>query len=340
MEDKRLEKLFSHSLDQKLQFTKQDRQSVLEQLRELEEAPKLERKLHISIKKFAPMTVSFMFVALCFILFMPSILQGKPMDKPNVNGANGIEVVKEADIVTTLITVKSEVMDNRIPLNLLLTYNKEKKSINVLSLPSETYTQLAVNNDGVAFYDKLLFAYQYGGAENVNTAVSHLLDLPIDNYVVMDLDTVSSLIEALNGINIELEDDIRIRAVTQVAFELQKGMNRLNGEQVVSLMMAATTEMNLEEEQLLPIMKAVMNKIENEMTTSQLNKLLAQMESNLTLDASKLKELWNVENINLVSVIEGMTPTLIQLNDTEGKYYLTFIDGYLNAITEKLTTFR
>lgn len=50
-------------------------------------------------------------------------------------------VAEEAGFLTTLITVKSKEMENRIYLNLLLTYSKDKKMLKVLSIPYNTYAR-------------------------------------------------------------------------------------------------------------------------------------------------------------------------------------------------------
>lgn len=44
------------------------------------------------------------------------------------------------------------------------------------------------------------------------------------------------------GSEFDLQEDIRIRAVSQVAFEFKKGTHHLNGEEIVALMMDAANE--------------------------------------------------------------------------------------------------
>lgn len=132
----------------------------------------------------------------------------------------------------------------------------------VLSIPRDTYAPILDKNDGTTSYDKLTFAYDYGsgGAENVRTTVAKLFDLTIDYYAVMDIATLSTLIDSVNGIDYDLPEDIQVRAISSVAFEFKKGTNRLNGEEVVALLMAATEGRILGEENLLNLMSAVINK--------------------------------------------------------------------------------
>ena len=332
MEDKRVRKKFYHTSDQELQFTKEDRLKVFEQLRELDENPQTNKKSFISPKKFAPLTVSLLVVGVCMLLFLPPILRG------NFNGESNISVAsdsanKEEKILTTLITVKSEEMDNRIPLNLLLTYSKKKKMMKVLSIPSETYAPIADNDDGTALYDKLLFAYRVGGAENVRTTVSKLLDLPIDYYAVIDLETISTLIDSMDGIDYDLPEDISVRAISRVAFEFKKGPNRLNGEQTVSLMMAATEGRKLDEENLVNLMSAVMDKTQNEIPPAQLNELFTQIEANTSFNPL-LENKMGINSVKLISISAGIIDDMI-----DGKYYMRFEEDFLHSISEELTTF-
>lgn len=83
----------------------------------------------------------------------------------------------------------------------------------------------------------MLFAYNFGGAENVRATVPKLLDIPIDYYAVIDLETISKLIDSVNGVDYDLQENNRVRAITRVAFDFEKGLDRLNGEEVVALMM-------------------------------------------------------------------------------------------------------
>ncbi|KPN95076.1 LCP family protein [Lysinibacillus sp. ZYM-1] len=337
MEDKRLRDKFYNTSKQELKFTKEDRNEVFEQIRELEKKSIQKKSLVTFSKKFAPLTVSLLMVGLCLFLFLPFI--GNFNENSNTSVASE-PVAGEAGFLTTLITVKSKEMDNRIYLNLLLTYSKDKKMMKVLSLPYNTYAPVADNNDGTTLYDKLLFAYNFGGAENVRTTVSKLLDIPIDYYAVIDLETISTLIDSVNGVDYDLQEDNRVRAITQVAFDFEKGPHRLSGEEVVALMMAASVEegSSLDEETLLDLMKTVMNKVENEVPPAQVKELFTQIEANASLD-QWLENPIEINSIKSVSLRDGMIPDTEIISDTEGKYYITFERDFINSISEELTTF-
>ncbi|MGE7840956.1 LCP family protein [Lysinibacillus sp. NPDC093712] len=191
------------------------------------------------------------------------------------------------------------------------------------------------NNDGTTSYDKLLFAYAFGsgGAENVRTTVSKLFNLPIDYYAVIDLETFSTLIDSVNGIDYDLQEDTRVRAITRVVFDFNKGTNGLNGEEVVALMMAATDGRNLSEENLLNLILAVINKTENEMPQKQLKELMSQIETNLSLDQLLEKKI-EINSIKPLSLSGGIRDDMI-----DGKYFVMFEKDYLKSVAEELTTF-
>ena len=346
MDDKRLRERFSNMSNQELQFTKEDRHKVFEQIRKIEEEPHTQKKSLVSSKKLVPITVSLLVVGLCLFLFLPSILPGnfnKESTTSDFNKESNIAVasdpvMEEAEISTTLITVKSKEMTNRIYLNLLLTYNKDKKLMKVVSPSHFTYAPVAENDDGTTLYDKLLFAYNFGGAENVRTTVSKLFDLPIDNYAVIDLETFSTLIDSVNGIDYDLQEDIQVRAITQAAFDFEKGTHRLNGEEVVALMMFTSELDGLGEEHLVNLMNAVMNKVENEIPPTQLKELFTKIEANVSLD-SLLENQIEINSIKSISLKDGMIADLIPLSSTTGKFFYKFEKDFLNAVSQELTTF-
>ena len=346
MEDKRLRDKFNNTFEQELRFTKEDRHEVFEKIRKLEKTSRTQKKPFVSPKKFVPMTVSLLVVGLCLFLFLPSILSGNFNEESTTSDFNkepntavtSDPVMEEAKISTTLITVKSKEMDNRIYLNLLLTYNKDKKLMKVVSPSHFTYAPVAENDDGTTLYDKLLFAYNFGGAENVKTTVSKLFDLPIDYYAVIDLETFSTLIDSVNGIDYDLQEDIQVRAITQVAFDFEKGTHRLNGEELVALMMSTSELDKLGEEHLVNLMDAIIKKVENEIPLAQLKELFTQIDANVSLD-SLLENQIEINSIKSISLKDGMIADLIPLSSTTGKFFYKFEKDFLNAVSQELTTF-
>ncbi|MFC5591543.1 LCP family protein [Sporosarcina soli] len=332
MKDKRLRDKLYNATDQDLRFTKEDRNEVFEQIHKLEKNNIKKKTFGYSSKKFAPLTASLLVVGLCIFLFMPSILPGNFITE-NKEGNASESVYKEDAFLTTLLTVKDD--NNRVPINLLLTYSKDKKTMKVLSIPRDTYAPILDKHNGTTSYDKLTFAYDYGsgGAENVRTTVSTLFDLPIDYYGVIDLETLSSMIDSVGGIDYDLQEDIQVRAISQVAFEFKKGTNRLNGEEVAALIMDATVGRNLNEEDQLNLINAVVNETINVLPQTELKQFMTQIEGDLPIE-KLLENKMELPSIQSVSLIDGMIDTKI-----DDAYYIKFEKDFLQSVSEELTTF-
>ena len=331
MEDKRLrEKLYMP--DQELTFTKEDRNRVFEQIHTMNDHT--QKKYTVPFyKRLVPITLTLAAAGLCVFLYISSNpLQNITADDPAHNAAASADQ-EEDGVSTALFMLKDE--ENRIPINLLLTYSKEKDMLKVVSVPRDTYAPIGDKDGGAPSYDKLTFAYADGpgGAENARLTVSKLFNLPIDHYAVMDLDIFSELIDSVNGIDYELKEDMKVRAISRVSFEFKKGKNRLDGEQVAALMMAATEGRIVDEENLISLMGAVINKTKKEISEAQLKKVTSKIETNFSID-DVLNHKIDSRNMESLSLSEGMSSESI-----DGRYYLMFEEDFLHSVSEELTAF-
>lgn len=329
MEDKRVKDRFMTMSDQELRFTKEDRNEVFEQIHKIENNNTHKINLVSITKQLAIPTASLLVIGLCILLFIPTNFQGNVTNENKGIHASEVES-QENESFTTLFMVKDE--NNRIPINLLLSFNEDKKMMKVLSIPRDTYSPIVDKKNGTTSYDKLTHAYIYGsgGAENVRTTVSKLFDLPIDYYAVMDLETFSTFIDSVNGIDYDLHEDIEVRALSRVSFEFKKGTNRLNGEEVVALMMAATVG-RLGEENQVNLIHAVINQTKNVVPETLLKQSTTKIEGNAPVEQIVEME---IDSIQSVSLTEGM------INDRiNGAYYIRFEKDFLHSVSEKLTTF-
>lgn len=337
MEDKQVKNTFLNISDEELQFTQKDRQKVFDQINKQNRGIHITKKTTNVFQKILPPAVILIIIGLCLFVFVPSLLSGN-LTKESSTIASNTPVGQESKVSTTLITVKSHEMDDRIYLNLLITYKKNQKMMKVVTLPAETYAPVSTNNDGTVLYKKLMFAYQYGGADNVKTVVSKLLDVPIDYYSVIDIETISTFIDSVNGIEYDLPEDLRVRAITQAAFEFEKGEQRFNGEEVIALLMAATEGGNLDEVNLVYLLQAIINKMETEKPSTHLKEMLTQIEANTPLN-SLLENPPEINSIKAVSLREGMQTDAIIFSENEGEFYYKFEKEFLDTVSKDLTTF-
>ncbi|GGA60297.1 LCP family protein [Ornithinibacillus halotolerans] len=314
---------------EELTFTEEDRQKVFQQLKQKNHSA--ERKSLISIsKRLTYVTASLFVVGLCFLLFLPSILSENILN--DGTRTNPASVVGQSENTHTgLLSIKNE--SNRIPINLLFSYSEDKNEMKVISIPRDTYVPI-ITSDGTTMYDKLAHAYVYGsdGAGSVKNSVSELFDLPIDYYAVMHLETFSTMVHSVDGIEFDLEEDVRIRAITQDVFDLPKGPNQLSGEEVVALILDATNGSSIGSETIEILLNHLFNKLFTEIPQEQLEDAFAEIEGNIPKQL--LDELPELPQTQLVSLTDGMIP--VMKNEL---YYIEFDKDFLDSALDEFTTF-
>ena len=85
---------------------------------------------------------------------------------------------------------------------IVVSINTETKRVNMISVYRDTYLALNGTNE----YNKVNAAYAWGGAEGAITTLNQNLDLNIDNYVLFNFKVVSDLVNAVGGIEVNVED--------------------------------------------------------------------------------------------------------------------------------------
>jgi len=108
---------------------------------------------------------------------------------------------------------------------IVLTVNPETKSIKMLSIPRDTRTKIV----GRGVEDKINHAYAFGREEMSMATVEHLLDIPIDYYVKVNMEGFKDIVDAVGGI--QVTNDLNF---TEEGHQFNKGQIELNGEQALA----------------------------------------------------------------------------------------------------------
>lgn len=119
----------------------------------------------------------------------------------------------------------ADVSSGRTDALMLAMINADKKKLTLLSIPRDLY----VNIDGHGM-DKINAAYAYGGIGLTKNTVSNLFSVPIDQYVSIDFNGFQELVDALGGIQVYVEKDLRFHdRISNQYFELSEGLQTLDG---------------------------------------------------------------------------------------------------------------
>ena len=87
---------------------------------------------------------------------------------------------------------------------ILVSLNKKTRKITLASFMRDSYTYMNIN--GQDRWYKINSAYNWGGAATLVETIEDNYKIEIDNYVTVDFDTFPQLINALGGVEIEVEE--------------------------------------------------------------------------------------------------------------------------------------
>lgn len=81
---------------------------------------------------------------------------------------------------------------------IVLTVNPNKKSVQMVSIPRDTRTEII----GRGYLDKINHAYAFGGVEMSVDSVENFLNIPIDYYFKVNMDSFNDIVDAVGGITV------------------------------------------------------------------------------------------------------------------------------------------
>lgn len=110
---------------------------------------------------------------------------------------------------------------------MLVSLDMEEKDIFVMSVPRDTYAQ--VEGHGKT---KINHAFAYGGVELLTDSVENLLGIPIDYYAATNFAGFEAVIDAMGGIDIEVDKDMDHQTYYD-HIKLEKGFQHLDGKQAL-----------------------------------------------------------------------------------------------------------
>ena len=124
---------------------------------------------------------------------------------------------------------------------LLATFNKDSKTVKLLSIPRDTYTYIPIEKKK----DKITHAHAFGSAKNGKNggpqasidAVEKLMNVPVDYFVKFNFKSFIKIVDDLGGVEVDVpveftEQDSNDNAE---AIHLEKGVQKLNGEEAIAL---------------------------------------------------------------------------------------------------------
>jgi polyisoprenyl-teichoic acid--peptidoglycan teichoic acid transferase len=168
---------------------------------------------------------------------------------------------------------------------LLLRFNPEDKKLSVLSIPRDTRTEIP--GFGIR---KINDANAEGGPALAARSASELLGgVGIDRYVILNVQGVEALVNALGGVTVHVPKDMKYQDDSQHLYiNLKAGRQHLNGSQALQLLRFRNDEYGdigrIQRQQL--VMRSLMEQALNPATMTRLPQILSVIQSHLDTNLS------------------------------------------------------
>ena len=164
--------------------------------------------------------------------------------------------------------------------------DKENKKIKLLSVLRDTY--VTIPNSGEK--TKINHSYAYGGIPLLESTLETNLGITVDHYVQVDFEGFASLIDALGGVTIDVEKDMRNDSEN---INLKKGVQTLNGQEALGYVRwrsdALADVSRVQRQQ--KFMKAVLEEVAQTSTLWKLPSLVNIFNNNVKTDMSTMQML-------------------------------------------------
>ena len=237
-------------------------------------------------KRFWPyLAVFFAFVlaAVAGAMFASSSLLDKPLETAAEEG-----MLTAKDKSTIMIMGVDERGDDvgRSDTLMIATLDPKKDQAALLSVPRDT--RVKIKGHG---YDKINAAYAYGGHNLTKGTVESFLGVPMDHYVIINIQAFQRIIDAIGGIDIDVEKRMYYEDPWDddggLVTTLPPGMQHMDGKTAITYVRFRDEEGDIGRiGRQQKFMKAVMEKITSPAIITKLPSVIKEVMSSVKTDLS------------------------------------------------------
>jgi LCP family protein required for cell wall assembly len=223
---------------------------------------------------------------------------------------------------------------------MVATVDPNKKEAAILSVPRDTRVKIAGHG-----YDKINHAYAFGGHKLSKESVEGLIGVPIDYYVLIDIKAFSRIIDAIGGVDIDVEkrmyyeDPYDDSEGHGLVINLRPGMQHMNGETAIQYVRYRDEEGDIGRiSRQQKFMKAVLDKLATPSIITKLPAIIQEVSSAIQTDMSVSKM------ISLASILKEAKEKGLKTTMVPGKpayiddisYWLPDVVALRQALAETL----
>lgn len=185
-------------------------------------------KYFIFIVLFAALSLGcgFYYVARSFNKNVANEAENSPPDIDDVI-KDGRQNILVFGIDEGTIGARAEYNRHRSDTIIVFSIDKKNKNLKALSIPRDT--RVFIDKVGT---NKINAAMAYGGLDLAVSTVKDFLNVPIHNYVVVNLEGFRDIVDAVGGVEIDVGQPLKYRDRAQnLTINIKPGLQVLNGEQ-------------------------------------------------------------------------------------------------------------
>ncbi|MGM0841720.1 MAG: LCP family protein [Bacillota bacterium] len=218
---------------------------------------------------------------------------------------------------------------------MLATLNEKEKTVKLVSIPRDSFVYIPE----VEYETKINHAHYFGGPKATIETVEQSLDIPVDYYVKMNFYAFMDVIDALNGIKVDVPYELHEKDSEDKndAIHLLPGEQRLNGEEALALARTRKLDNDIERgKRQQEIIKAIMKRAVSANSVSKYDDIIeaigSNMETNMTFDEMKA-----LTSYGLNGKLDLETLSLAGEDDyIDGTYYWSLDEESLDEVSETL----
>ncbi|MGF2617956.1 LytR family transcriptional regulator [Rossellomorea vietnamensis] len=218
---------------------------------------------------------------------------------------------------------------------MLATLNEKNKTVKLVSIPRDSYVYV----DEVGYKTKINHAFAYGGAKASMETVEELLDIPVDYYVKMNFYAFIDVVDALNGITVEVPYELfeKDSEDNNNAIHILPGEQELDGEEALAFARTRKLDNDIERgKRQQDILKAIMRKASQANSISKYDNVIEavgdNMETNMTFSEMKTLGKYGInKDLEVETLTVNGTDTYI-----DEVYYWELDPSSVNSISTEL----
>lgn len=166
------------------------------------------------------------------------------------------------------------------------TVDPDKKAAAILSIPRDTRVKIAGHG-----YDKINHAYAFGGHRLTQSTVEELLGISIDYYILIDTKAFERIIDAIGGIDINVEKRMYYEDPWDddggLVIDLRPGLQHMNGKTAIEYVRYRDEDGDIGRiSRQQKFLKAVMDKVASPSIIPKIPTIIQEVSSAVETDMS------------------------------------------------------